>query len=240
MSNAAYTNELALDLGIDIINRRPLAKEVFKWQDIDLLPHSSEDTLLGEIFDWTGRNWRTTENNLIGWIFSGEDIPRMAQELANVDRAIARIPDFTFNKEHITELDFKIPSLFNLSFTGQMNRAKDLEVTITGVTKSRLTNYESPGIEVLNTLSKFMETDSRAYRREIKRNYLANALFYADSAEITIEKDSGVEVGVEVDVNNTTQEVKLDTETKKVISVKYAGNACPFAASMVKGKEFAS
>ena len=45
-NNQQLTDLLALDLGINLINRRPYAKEVFKWQDIDLLPHSSADTLL--------------------------------------------------------------------------------------------------------------------------------------------------------------------------------------------------
>lgn len=49
-NNQQLTELLALDLGINLINRRPYAKEVFKWQDIDLLPHSSADTLLCEIY----------------------------------------------------------------------------------------------------------------------------------------------------------------------------------------------
>lgn len=68
-NNKELTELLALDLGIKIVDRRPYAKEVFKWQDMDLLPHSSTDTLLCEIFEWNGRNWRTTGNNLIGYLF---------------------------------------------------------------------------------------------------------------------------------------------------------------------------
>jgi len=39
-TNQQLTELLELDLGISIVNRRPHAKEIFKWLDIDLLPHS--------------------------------------------------------------------------------------------------------------------------------------------------------------------------------------------------------
>ena len=69
-SSMGHIRDLAKeDLGIDIKNRRPSAKETFKWLDIDLLPHSSADTLLCEIYEWNTRNWRTTGENLIGEIF---------------------------------------------------------------------------------------------------------------------------------------------------------------------------
>jgi hypothetical protein len=90
-NNQQLTELLALDLGVNLINRRPYAKEVFKWQDIDLLPHSSADTLLCEIYEWNGRNWRTTNNNLIGFLFSDEQLKNVKEQLLNVPKHPALI-----------------------------------------------------------------------------------------------------------------------------------------------------
>lgn len=54
-SNEELVAFMELDLGVEIINWRPLASEIFKWQDIDLLRPSSIDTILCIIYDWNGR-----------------------------------------------------------------------------------------------------------------------------------------------------------------------------------------
>ena len=100
-TNNELTSKLALDLGIDIKNRRPSARETFKWLDIDLLPHSSADTLLCEIYEWNSRNWRTTGENLIGEIFTEIELPELKKLLMAVPKELANVPDFEFTKEDL-------------------------------------------------------------------------------------------------------------------------------------------
>lgn len=237
-SNQQLTDLLALDLGINLINRRPYAKEVFKWQDMELLPHSSVDTLLCEIFEWNGRNWRTTENNLIGFLFSGENLAKVKDQLINIPKHPALIPDFEFTKDSMIEYGLSLPSLFNIGINGNIKNAKDFSVKVNGVTKSRITNIDSPGIEILKSYSEFTQDQSKTYRKNIKFNYLSTSLFYAESVEIYLEKESTVGLDINFQTQNVEVEAKLDTDTKKHFVLKYSGNQAPFAAKFTKGKDF--
>lgn len=237
-SNQQLTDLLALDLGINLINRRPYAKEVFKWQDMELLPHSSVDTLLCEIFEWNGRNWRTTENNLIGFLFSGENLAKVKDQLVNIPKHPALIPDFEFTKDSMIEYGLSLPSLFNIGINGNIKNAKDFSVKVNGVTKSRITNIDSPGIEILKSYSEFTQDQSKTYRKNIKFNYLSTSLFYAESVEIYLEKESTVGLDINFQTQNVEVEAKLDTDTKKHFVLKYSGNQAPFAAKFTKGKDF--
>lgn len=237
-NNQDLTDLLALDLGVNIVNRRPYAKEVFKWQDMDLLPHSSADTLLCEIFEWNGRNWRTTENNLIGFLFSGDLLNTVKQQLMNTPKHPALILDFEFTKDSMEEYGLSLPSLFNIGVNGNINNAKSFSVRVNGVTKSRVTNIDSPGIEILRSYSQFTQDQSKTYRKNIKFNYLSTSLFYAESVEIFLEKESGVGLDVSFQTTNVEVDAKIDTDTKKHFVLKYSGNQAPFAAKFTKGKDF--
>lgn len=237
-NNQLLTEHLALELGTTIINRLPYAKEVFKWQDIDLLPHSSVDTLLCEIYEWNGRNWRTTNNNLIGFLFSDSQLKTVKDQLLNVSKNAAMIPDFEFTKESMTEYGLSLPSLFNIGINGNIESAKNFSVRVNGVTKSRITNIDSPGIEILKKYSQFTDSESKTYRKNIKFNYLTTSLFYAESVEIFLEKDSGVKLDVSFQTENVKIDAKADTDTKKHFVLKYSGNQAPFAAKFKKGKDF--
>jgi len=237
-NNQQLTDLLALDLGVNIVNRRPYAKEVFKWQDMDLLPHSSTDTLLCEIFEWNGRNWRTTGNNLIGFLFSGEELNTIKTKLMNVQKYPALIPDFEFNKDSMIEFGLSLPSLFNIGVNGDIKNAKDFSVKVNGVTKSRITNIDSPGIEILRSYSEFTQDQSKTYRKNIKFNYLSTSLFFAESVEINLEKDAGVNLEVSFQTQDVEVQAKVDTDTKKNFVLKYTGNQAPFAAKFTKGKDF--
>jgi hypothetical protein len=237
-TNKELTDKLALDLGIDLKNRRPAAKEVFKWMDIDLLPHSSVGTLLCEIYEWSGRNWRTTEENLIGVIFPGNEIPALKNALANVQKEPANIPDFEFTKEDIVGLGASIPSLFNIGFKGDIKNAKEFSIKVNGVKKSRITNIDAPGIQIMNMLSEYAKTHSKDYRRILKSNYITKALFYADSVEISMTKEANVEIKVDFAIENVNVQANSDTDTKKEIVLKYTREMAPFAATFVKGKDF--
>lgn len=237
-TNQQLTDLMALDLGVNIINRRPYAKEVFKWQDMDLLPHSSTDTLLCEIYEWNGRNWRTTNNNLIGYIFPGDQLSTIKDQLINVPKVPALIPDFEFNKDNMIEFGLSLPSLFNIGLNGDIKNAKDFSVKVNGVTKSRITNIDSPGIEILRNYSEFTQNESKSYRKNIKFNYLSASLFYAESVEIYLEKESGVHLDVSFQTQNVEVEARVDTDTKKNFVLKYIGNQVPFAAKFTKGKDF--
>ncbi|WP_426279009.1 hypothetical protein ACN9MN_07205 [Chryseobacterium sp. S-02] len=237
-NNQELTELLALDLGINITNRRPYAKEVFKWQDIDLLPHSSADTLLCEIFEWNGRNWRTTGNNLIGFLFSDTNLETVKNQLINAPKHPALIPDFEFTKDSMIEYGLSLPSLFNIGVNGNIKSAKSFSVRVNGVTKSRITNIDSPGIEILRSYSEFTQNKSKTYRKNIKFNYLSTSLFYAESVEIYLEKESGVGLDVSFQTQDVEVDAKIDTDTKKHFVLKYSGNQAPFAAKFTKGKDF--
>ncbi|WP_394666594.1 hypothetical protein [uncultured Chryseobacterium sp.] len=237
-NNQQLTELLALDLGVNIINRRPYAKEVFKWQDMDLLPHSSTDTLLCEIYEWNGRNWRTTNNNLIGYLFGSDQLSTVKNQLMNVQKFPALIPDFEFTKDSMIEFGLALPSLFNIGLKGDIKSAKDFSVKVNGVTKSRITNIDSPGIEILRKYSEFTQNESRSYRKNIKFNYLSTSLFYAESVEINLEKDAGVNLDVSFQTQDVEVKANVDTDTKKNFVLKYTGNQAPFAAKFTKGKDF--
>ncbi len=237
-SNQQLTELMSLDLGIDIINRRPYAREVFKWQDMELLPHSSADTMLCEIYEWNGRNWRTTNNNLIGYLFAGETLQTIKNSLISVQKFPALIPDFEFTKESMVEYGLSLPSLFNIGINGNISNAKTFSVRVNGVTRSRITNIDSPGIEILKNYSEFTQDQSRSYRKNIKFNYLSTSLFFAESVEIYLEKDAATGLDISFQTRDVEVEAKADTDTTKHFILKYSGNQAPFAAKFTKGKDF--
>lgn len=237
-NNQQLTELLALDLGTSIINRLPYAKEVFTWQDIDLLPHSSEDTMLCEIYERNGRNWRTTNNNLIGYLFQNEELEMVKNKVKAVQKYSAMIPDFQFNKDSMVDFGLSLPSLFNIDIKGDLKNAKDFSIKVSNVTKSRITNIDAPGIDILRKYSQFTQDESKAYRKNVKFNFLSTALFYAESVEINLEKNSGVKLDVSFSTQNVEVQTNVDTDTKKNFILKYTGNQSPFAAKFVKGKDF--
>lgn len=237
----AATNEelrelVGLELGVDLMNRRPTAKMIWKWQDLDLLPHSSTGTLLGELYEWSGRNWRTTQNNLSGIIFSPDQLGQIKTELLNVPKENANIPDFEFTKDDLVELDFSLPSIFNIGLKGNVKNLKNISVKINGVTKARLTNMDQPGIKIYRQLSLFAQNNSAEYRKKIKSDYITTALFYAESVEIDFEKEAGTDLELKFEVEQVNVETSLNTETKKNVKLSYNGNLAPFAATFVKVK----
>lgn len=229
---------MSSELGINIQNRRPHAHEIFKWQDLDLLPHSSTDTLLGEIFEWNGRNWRTTGNNLIGFLFTGEKLESVKQQLQAVPKHPALIPDFEFTKNNLTEFGLAIPSLFNIGIRGNIRNARDFSIRVNGVTKARITNIEQPGIEILRSLSSFTLSKTKTYRKNIKFNWLSTSLFFAESVEIVLEKEAASDFGVSFETTGVKVDVVVDTDTKKHLKLTYTGLQAPFAAKFTKGKDF--
>jgi hypothetical protein len=148
------------------------------------------------------------------------------------------IPDFEFTKESMVEYGLALPSLFNIGINGNINSAKSFSVRVNGVTKSRITNIDSPGIEILRKYSEFTDSESKTYRKNIKFNYLSTSLFYAESVEIFLEKESGVGLDVSFQTQDVEVEAKVDTDTKKHFVLKYSGNQAPFAAKFTKGKDF--
>jgi len=238
-TNQELTDLMGLELGTSFHNRLPHAKEVFKWQDIDLLPRSLETTILYEIYDWNGRNWRATDNNLVGYIFKPEETQQISNELASLPKHKALIPNFEFTKEEIIEFGFSIPALFNISFSGKVENTKAFSIKVNNVTESRQTNMDPLKTNILRALSVFAETETKRYRNNIKLNYLVRALFYAESVEIHLEKEAGVGGELSFDVEGVEVEIKVNTETKKEVKLTYTGNGAPFAASFIKGKDFA-
>jgi hypothetical protein len=122
--------------------------------------------------------------------------------------------------------------------SGDIKNAKDFSIKVNGVTKSRITNIDSPGIEILRSYSEFTQDQSKSYRKNIKFNYLSASLFYAESVEINLEKESGVDLEVSFQTQGVEVEAKVDTDTKKNFILKYTGNQAPFAAKFTKGKDF--
>lgn len=231
------TEQLAIDLGITIGKKRlPYAKEVFKSTDMDLLPRSSEDTLLGEQYEWSGRQYRSLNTNIIGFLYDDAGMDAMREQLSKVRRVKALVPSFEFNKDHLIELGGTLPSIFDLQFSGKLKTTKELTVTVSDVLTSRITNYEDPGREIRNRLSAFAESRSKAYRKSIKRDYVAEALFYATSVEIALER--GSDMNVDFSFESTAKvEVLVENEAKKRYRLSYKGNAAPFAAKMRQGSD---
>lgn len=237
-TNKELTEAAFRDLGILPINRMPYAKEIFKLYDIDLLPHASNDTLIGEIFDWSGRSFKTTNDNIVGVIATEDNVDDLVAKLKNIPALPANVPDFQFSKEEIISFGLKLPFLFNIGFSGEVKSAKNLSVKVRSLTKSRLKNTEEPGISIKRLLASFEENNTRDYKEKIKHDYIAEALFYADSVEVELDKESGVDIDISFDAANVEVTANADTDTKKHFTLKYSGgNAIPFGATLKKGKD---
>jgi hypothetical protein len=240
MTNEELTEQLALDLGLgDVFTRRmPYAKEVFKKFDLDLLPHSSEDTCLGEIYENSGRNWRTTNNNLVGFVATPESMAGLMAQLSAVQRMNANIPDFEFTKDDLVGVGVEIPKFLNFKLKGNVSSAKDIRVTMTGVKKARLTNTSQPGTELARLVSEYAENHTKKYRQHIKHDHIAVSLFYVEQMELVMEKHDGVNLDVGVEIDGVPLNASVETSSEKKYKLSYNGNgSLPFAATFVRGKE---
>ena len=155
-----------------------------------------------------------------------------------VPREVANVPDFEFTKEDIIDIGLELPSLFGIGFKGDVSKAKELSVNVNGVTKSRITNIDPPGIQIMHKLSEFARDHTKLYRRKIKHNYIVKALFYAESIEIYLKKDSDADIEIGFAMENVEVKTQFDTDTKKQIKLQYTGKMAPFAATLVMGKDF--
>ncbi|MXN92037.1 hypothetical protein GR160_12450 [Flavobacterium sp. Sd200] len=237
-TNEQLTEAAFAQLGILPINRLPYAKEIFKIYDIDLLPHASADTAIGEIFEWSGRSFRTTNDNIAAVIAEENAVINLMTQLKAISSFEAGVPDFQFSKEEVISFGFKLPFLFNINFSGEVKNAKSLSVKVLSLKKARLTNSAEPGLTIKKLLSAYEDNNTRDYKQKIKHNYIAEALFYADSIQIEFEKEAGVGIDVSFDVQGVEVTANVDTETKKQYTLKYSGgNKIPFGATLKKGKD---
>jgi hypothetical protein len=225
--------------GLRFAGRKPYAREVFQWQDIDLLPHSSADTLAGELFERKEKNWRTLNRNIAGNLFAGPALEEVVQQLRSIPREEAMIPDFEFDRGDLVGLGFRIPSLFNIGFTGRVEAAGRVLVRVQGVTKARLSNIAEPGIRLFNALKALSEDHPRDFRRRFRDRHISTALFYAAAVEVEIEKESGIDAGVTFPAQGVAVEVMADSDVRRAYRLSYLGRTAPFAATFALCGELA-
>jgi hypothetical protein len=233
-TNIDYLELMEARTGLHFDGRRPYAREVFQWQDIDLLPHSSADTLAGEMFERKEKNWRTLNRNLAGKLFSGPALEEVVQQLRTIPREEAMIPDFEFDRADLVGLGFRIPSLFNLGFTGRVEAAGRMLVRVKGVTKARLTNITGPGIQIFGALRAFSEENPREFRRTLRNRHISTALFYASAVEVEMEKESDIDAGVSFPAQGVEVEVIADSDVRRAYRLSYLGRTAPFAATFAR------
>ena len=126
-----------------------------------------------------------------------------------------------------------IPSV-NVKLDGKVERSKILGFEI-GKIKTKVLR-DALRLEIETAIELLKEKRPREFRKELKRLFIAEQLFYSESVMITIAKDTVVDV--EAVFAETVGKVSVGVDSHKNQVYTISGSQYPFAVDLKRVKDF--
>lgn len=216
-----------------------LRKQFENQYGVELLPRSFSDTRLGEIMEWKGlfSPMLDYKSYTIADVLNlpPEKSKELNSKLGNCCFIDASFPALEIRDDFGNDSDLQIPS-FGINLAGKIDKSKVRYFRFTNIKARRFIGEART--EILKELETLKETNFKRYKEKIRDHYIIEALFYADTVEIGIDKDAaaGLDAAAILAAGNVklTGQLTTNSEHKYVLS----GSSCPFAVELVQGREF--
>jgi len=204
---------------------------------VDLLPVSSADIYLGEIWEWEGLFNSTLirlQDDLCNHFRLADDAKAkdLLLKLKKVKKTEANFPDIEVSKDFKSSADLKVPSI-NLDLGNELSVGSVKRFLFKGVKSKAIIELRPELDDLLNDLK---DKNFKHYREKIRTNNVIIQLYYASSVEIAIDKNISNKAEVEAKIKSLGN-VDVDVASATEIKFTVGSGDCPFAGQFVKGKE---
>ncbi|MBC8083427.1 MAG: hypothetical protein H7Z21_09465 [Hymenobacter sp.] len=215
----------------------PSLKEFRRQYSAELLTHAPSDLLLGELYEWKGlftRRLDPTGQNLIDHL----DLDRatredLRQRLAAVPAVPATFAQIDLKNDLQTNADLQLSNL-PAPLAASLSVEKIQKFEFGGVVSRRL-NGELR-IELRQHLDRLKERNQQKYRQVLRHAQVADSVFYAGAVLIQLESTTSLSVEAEEALKKISG--KAEFINAKTQQITFGQADCPFAAELVKGKDF--
>ena len=217
-----------------------LRREFIEEFGVDLLPYSTDQLKLGELVDWKGLLHQIIDFQhytvVDCFLWSDRKIKKLNKELSNCKYSDAMFPDMEIKDEFNSKSDLALPGV-NINLSNKIEKS-DLQ-------SFRFTNIKSKVLDgstrrqLVRGIEDLKNDNFALYKEKIRRYWIIEQLFYAESVAITINKNANIDLkaALKADgIDNVTFD--SNNSTKKSHTYIMKGINCPFAGELVKGRRF--
>lgn len=204
---------------------------------LELLTRTNESITLGDLYikKTTGKTRLEFAGYNIAFKMgvSAAEAESLKLQLRGVKDQTGSFAGISIKDNFAANSALSIPSV-NVKLDGKVARSKVLGFEI-GKIKTKVLR-DALRLEIETAIEQLKSIRPREYRKEMKRLYIAEQLFYSESVKITIKKD--VEIDVDVVFADTVGKVAVGVDSHKNQVFTISGSQYPFAIDLKKVKDF--
>lgn len=220
------------------MSKNQTVKEFAKQYDgLELLKHTNEDIALGDLYKKkaTGKIHLASCNYNIAFKIGVPVVEAEAlkKKLIDVKSKAGSFADLSIKDSFSANGALSIPSV-KVKLDGKVDRSKVLGFAI-GKIKTKILK-DGLRLEVENAIEQLKEKRPREFRKELKQLFIAEQLFYSESVQITIAKDTVIDVDAVFADSVGEVSVGVDSHKNQVFTI--SGSQFPFAIDLIKVKDF--
>jgi len=208
-----------------------------QYDGLELLKHTNDEITLGDLFKKkaTGK----THLEFFGYniafkigvsIVEAESLKKKLKDVKNHAGSFAGL---SIKDSFSANAALSIPSV-NVKLDGKVERSKVLGFEI-GKIKTKVLR-DALRLEIETAIELFKKKRPREFRKELKRLFIAEQLFYSESVKITIAKETVVDVDAVFAESIGKVSVGVDSHKNQVFTI--SGSKFPFAVDLRRVKDF--
>ncbi|RLD44227.1 MAG: hypothetical protein DRI89_03520 [Bacteroidetes bacterium] len=220
------------------MGKNQTVKEFAKqYNGLELLKHTNEDIALGDLFKKKATGKRHLEfcNYNIAFkigvsIVEAESLKKKLKDVKSLTGSFAGL---SIKDSFSANGALSIPSV-KVKLDGKIDRSKVLGFEIGKIKTKILKDGLRQKVEM--AIEQLKEKMPREFRKELKQLFIAEQLFYSESVQITIAKDTVVDVDAVFADSAAEVSVGVDSHKNQVFTL--SGSQYPFAIDLIKVKDF--
>ncbi|MCF6169429.1 MAG: hypothetical protein L3J31_05365 [Bacteroidales bacterium] len=208
-----------------------------QFDGLELLKRSNEGILLGDLYKKKATGKTRLEFSGYNIAFKiglpgagAKALKKSLQEVKVLDGAFA---DLAIKDSFSADAALSIPSV-NVQLDGKVERSKVLGFEI-GKIKTKVLR-DALRLKIETAIGQLKAENPKKYRKKLKHLYLVEQLFYSESVQITIAKDTEVDVNAIIAESVGKVSVGVDINKNQVFTI--TGSGFPFAVDLKKVKDF--
>ena len=165
--------------------------------------------------------------------FSMVEAEAMKKRLREVKNQVGSFAGLSIKDSFSANAALSIPSV-NVNLEGKVERSKVLGFEI-GKIKTKILR-DALRLEVENAIERLKATNPKEFRKKLKRLFIVEQLFYSESVNITIAKDTDIDVDAVFADSIGKVAVGVDIHKNQVFTI--SGSNYPFAIDLKRVSDF--
>ena len=215
-----------------------LARKIRRKYRIDLLPIGMESYTLGDVVEWDGfirkpsvesycfvRYLKIPEENKNGLIKQLKEVKPVAAQLARI----------TLDSSYDFQSGADIPN-FMTDFALEIDSHSLTDINVEDI-QCKLIERDLK-FELMQTIRQQKKDDRHYYRKELKKLFFLDKLFYAGNISLTLKTSSKSQVEAAI-LKSKVSNPKITEKGEREVSISFPGDlTIPFAADIEQVNDF--